>query len=169
LFQETPSSGYRYYLLGATADTIARAAAAARERFGGWTLAGYHHGYIKTRKSRDVIRQINDAQPHVLLVGMGNPRQERWIDRHLDELAVPLCMGTGGLFDHWAGNLRRASRVVRWLGCEWMQLLMQQPHKWRRYLLGNPQFVVRMLTHRGSDLAAMAEPVRVLDREWQAV
>jgi N-acetylglucosaminyldiphosphoundecaprenol N-acetyl-beta-D-mannosaminyltransferase len=152
LFSDTAGRGYRYFLLGATADTIARAAAAAGERFPGWTLAGFHHGFIPKRRCRDVIEQINDANPHVLLVGMGNPLQERWIDRHLDALRVPLCMGTGGLFDHWAGNLRRAPRWVRWLGCEWAQLLLQQPHKWRRYLLGNPRFLWRMIADRRRDI-----------------
>jgi N-acetylglucosaminyldiphosphoundecaprenol N-acetyl-beta-D-mannosaminyltransferase len=152
LFRATAGRGYRYYLLGAHSHTIARAAAKAQESFPGWTLAGYHHGYIPKRRCDDIIRLINDARPDVLLVGMGNPLQERWIDRHLHALRVPLCLGTGGLFDHWAGNLRRASRLVRWLGFEWSQLLLQQPHKWRRYLLGNPRFLLRMILERKRDL-----------------
>jgi N-acetylglucosaminyldiphosphoundecaprenol N-acetyl-beta-D-mannosaminyltransferase len=155
LFRETAGRGYRYFLLGATAETIARAAAAAQERFPGWTLAGFHHGFINKRRCREVIEQINEANPHVLLVGMGNPLQEQWIDRHLDSLRVPLCMGTGGLFDHWAGNLRRAPRWVRWLGYEWVQLLLQQPHKWRRYLLGNPRFLWRMMMERKRDVESI--------------
>jgi len=145
LFEQTAGQGYRYYLLGATDDTIARAAAAAQARFPGWTLAGFHHGYVDDISSSAVIEQINAAQPHLLLVGMGNPLQEQWLDRHLPELRVPLCMGTGGLFDHWAGNLRRAPRWVRKLGYEWLQLLLQQPHKARRYLVGNPKFLWRMM------------------------
>jgi N-acetylglucosaminyldiphosphoundecaprenol N-acetyl-beta-D-mannosaminyltransferase len=158
LFRDASDQGYRYFLLGATAETIARAAANAQDRFPGWTLAGHHHGYIDMHDSPGVIQQINDARPHMLLVGMGNPLQEQWIDRHLDKLRVPLCLGTGGLFDHWAGNLRRAPRWVRRLGYEWAQLLVQQPHKWRRYLLGNPAFLWRMIRHRGQDLALVAQP-----------
>ena len=156
LFRDTAGQGYRYFLLGATAETIARAAASAQDRFPGWTLAGHHHGYIDMQHAPDVIKQINDARPHALLVGMGNPLQEQWIDRHLDQLRVPLCFGTGGLFDHWAGNLRRAPHWVRRLGYEWVQLLVQQPHKWRRYLLGNPAFLRRMVSHRGQDMSLMA-------------
>jgi N-acetylglucosaminyldiphosphoundecaprenol N-acetyl-beta-D-mannosaminyltransferase len=152
LFRHAAGQGYRYFLLGATADTIERAAARAQDRFPGWMLAGHHHGYIDLHHAPDVIKRINDARPHVLLVGMGNPLQEQWIDRHLDKLRVPLCLGTGGLFDHWAGNLRRAPRWVRRLGYEWVQLLVQQPHKWRRYLLGNPAFLWRMVRHRRQDL-----------------
>jgi N-acetylglucosaminyldiphosphoundecaprenol N-acetyl-beta-D-mannosaminyltransferase len=91
----------------------------------------------------------------LLLVGMGNPLQEQWIDRNLTRLHVPLCMGTGGLFDHWAGNIKRAPRWVRRLGCEWLQLLLQQPHKWRRYLLGNPAFLYRMAAWRNCDIASV--------------
>jgi N-acetylglucosaminyldiphosphoundecaprenol N-acetyl-beta-D-mannosaminyltransferase len=156
LFRDTAGQGYRYFLLGATAETIARAAVSASDRFPGWTLVGHHHGFIDMHHAPDVIKQINDARPHVLLVGMGNPLQEQWIDRHLDQLHVPLCFGTGGLFDHWAGNLRRAPRWVRRLGYEWLQLLMQQPHKWRRYLLGNPAFLWRMVRNRRQDMSLMA-------------
>src|SRR5690606_24428114 len=122
-----------------------RAAATARVRFPGWIQAGCHHGYVQQPdEAAAAIAQINAAAPDVLLVGMGNPLQERWIHDHLDELRVPVAIGVGGLFDHWAGNLRRAPTWVRALGYEWVQLLLQQPHKWRRYLLGNPKFLYRM-------------------------
>ncbi len=145
-FTATAGEGYRYFLLGATADTIQRAAVTAQTRFPGWKLAGCHHGYVQEDSSaEEVIQKINDSGADVLLVGMGNPLQEMWIHRHLHELRIPLAIGVGGLFDHWAGNIQRAPKWVRKLGYEWLQLLLQQPHKWRRYLLGNPKFVYRML------------------------
>jgi N-acetylglucosaminyldiphosphoundecaprenol N-acetyl-beta-D-mannosaminyltransferase len=159
LFRDTAGRGYRYFLFGATSGTIARAAANVQHLFPGWTLAGFHHGYVSRQSTREVIRQISAAKPHLLLVGMGNPLQEQWIDRHRRELDVRLCMGTGGLFDHWAGNLRRAPRWVRALGCEWVQLLLQQPHKARRYLIGNPLFLWRMMALRARDIAAVTDNV----------
>lgn len=142
--RKTAGRGYRYYLLGATDDTIARAADVARRRFPGWELVGRRHGYFgDPAQRRDVIRRINDAKPDLLLVGMGNPLQERFIHEHRAALRVPLCVAVGGLFDHWAGNLRRATPFVRRLGFEWLQLLMQQPHKLGRYALGNPKFLAR--------------------------
>jgi N-acetylglucosaminyldiphosphoundecaprenol N-acetyl-beta-D-mannosaminyltransferase len=91
-----------------------------------------------------------------LLVGMGNPLQERWIHDHEAALDVPVMMAVGGLFDHWAGNLRRAPAFVRRLGFEWLQLLLQQPHKFPRYALGNPMFLARtarwaLAARRGAD------------------
>ncbi len=115
--------------------------------FPGWVHAGYHHGYLTTPEvTARAIRQINRARPHVLLVGMGNPAQERWIHAHRHELDVPVCMGIGGLFDYWAGNVSRAPQWLRNLGHEWLWRLGQQPgEKAKRYLVGNPLFLMRIL------------------------
>lgn len=152
LFETTAGRGYRYFLLGSTEETIAHAAARAREMFPGWEQAGFHHGYV-IEDSAEAIEKINAARPHVLLVGMGNPLQERWIHDHLHELAVPLSIGVGGLFDHWGGNLERAPLWVRRLGVEWLQILLQQPHKWRRYLIGNWKFLAR-IPRRTAEISA---------------
>jgi len=145
LLSATAGRGYRYFLLGAREDSIYRAAQYATARFTGWTQAGYHHGYFTTpEQEADAVRQINQARPDLLLVGMGNPLQERWIHRHRHRLRVPLCMGVGGLFSYWAGDLNRSPRWLRRCGYEWLGILLQQPHKARRYLLGNPLFLYRV-------------------------
>jgi N-acetylglucosaminyldiphosphoundecaprenol N-acetyl-beta-D-mannosaminyltransferase len=156
-FAATKDRGYRYFLLGATPESIERAAATARERFAGWELAGYHHGYVQGEAGQAVVEQINAAQADLLLVGMGNPLQERWIHGHRSRLRVPLAIGVGGLFDYWAGSLVRAPKWVRRFGSEWVHLMLRQPHKWRRYLLGNPTFLYRITRALKSDLAQMAD------------
>jgi len=93
--------------------------------------------------------------PDLLLVGMGNPLQEIWIHAHRHQLEVPLVAAVGGLFNYWAGTLRRASPVLRRLGAEWLGILWQQPHKARRYLLGNPLFLWRALSWLHADRVAM--------------
>jgi N-acetylglucosaminyldiphosphoundecaprenol N-acetyl-beta-D-mannosaminyltransferase len=144
LFRTTAGHGYRYFLLGGNPQTIARAAQFSTRMYSGWELAGFHHGYVhEDSQSTAIVDQINAARPHLLLVGMGNPTQECWIHHHLDRLRVPVSVGVGGLFDHWAGNLKRAPAWVRRQGFEWLQIMMQQPHKWRRYLIGNPKFLLR--------------------------
>jgi len=146
LLHETAGRGYRYFLLGADQQTIRRAAQFTDKTFPGWTRTGCHHGYLSDPElNASVIRQINQSEPDVLLVGMGNPLQERWIHEHRHELTVPLCIGVGGLFSYWAGDLRRAPRWLRRCGWEWLGILLQQPRKARRYLLGNPLFVARIL------------------------
>ena len=135
------------FLLGADSETIENAAAACQKQFPGWEQAGFHHGYIldEDSKNEEVIALINQSKPDMLLVGMGNPKQETWIHENKHKLSVPVCIGVGGLFDHWGGNLTRAPRWVRRLGYEWLQLLIQQPKKWRRYLIGNPKFIFHMV------------------------
>lgn len=140
--------GFRYFLLGASAEAIERAAAHAREAFPGWELVGHHHGYVPVTGCDELVRRINASRPHLLLVGMGNPKQELWIHAHRSALRVPLCMAIGGLFTYWSGDLRRAPRWMRRLGCEWLHLLLAQPRKFRRYVLGNPLFLLRLLRER---------------------
>jgi N-acetylglucosaminyldiphosphoundecaprenol N-acetyl-beta-D-mannosaminyltransferase len=144
LFQRTAGRGFRYFLLGNTPERIARAAQYTQRTFPGWTLAGFHHGYLDGDDHAEVVARINAARPHLLLVGMGNPLQERWIATHLHRLQVPVCMGIGGLFDYWSGDLERAPTWVRRLGHEWLHLLLRQPHKFKRYILGNPAFLLRV-------------------------
>ena len=148
LFAAQAQRGYRYYLLGGTEDQIERAAAHASRTFSGWTLAGHHHGYLDAAASARIVEEINDAKPQLLLVGMGNPGQERWIAANRNRLHVPLCVGVGGLFTYWSGNIDRAPAWVRRIGFEWVHLLLRQPEKGRRYLLGNPLFLARVTGRR---------------------
>jgi N-acetylglucosaminyldiphosphoundecaprenol N-acetyl-beta-D-mannosaminyltransferase len=141
-------TGLRYFLLGASAGAIERAAAHARVAFPGWQLVGHHHGYVGVDDCAPVVEKINASRPHLLLVGMGNPKQERWIRAQRANLSVPLCMGTGGLVDYWAGDLERAPRWLRALGFEWLHLLLAQPRKFRRYVFGNPLFLLRLARER---------------------
>jgi N-acetylglucosaminyldiphosphoundecaprenol N-acetyl-beta-D-mannosaminyltransferase len=143
----TAGRGYRYYLLGSTEEIVERAAGAAQERFPGWELAGFHHGYFDAALGRELVARINEARPHLLLVGMGQPLQESWIHQHLHELRVPLCAGIGGLFNYWAGDRARAPMWVRKLGSEWAYILIHQPNKLGRYVLGNPRFLARLVRH----------------------
>ena len=152
LFRATAGRSYSVFLLGADQPTIDRAADYCRRTFPGWRLAGWHHGYLSDpAENRRAVDAVNAAGADLLLVGMGNPLQERWLHDNLHHLQVPLGVGVGGLFDHWGGNLHRAPLWVRKLGCEWVQLLLQDRRKARRYLLGNPQFIWRMTRERGRD------------------
>ena len=148
LFRQLNDQGLSCFFLGADQAIVARAAENAQRAFPGWRLAGYHHGFVTPESSTALIERINAARPDVLLVAMGNPLQERWIDDHRDLLRVPVAMGVGGLFNFWSGNVRRAPRWLRRAGHEWLAVMFRQPHKARRYLLGNPLFLARILRAR---------------------
>jgi len=148
LFAAQANRGYRYYVLGGTAEQNQLAAAHASRSFHGWTLAGHQHGYLDDAASARAVEEINNAKPQLLLVGMGNPGQERWIAAHRAQLRVPLCVGVGGLFTYWSGDIDRAPAWLRRIGFEWVHLLLRQPEKGRRYLLGNPLFLGRVVARR---------------------
>jgi N-acetylglucosaminyldiphosphoundecaprenol N-acetyl-beta-D-mannosaminyltransferase len=141
-FGATAAEGFRYYLLGGN-DTVVHAATDHVTRTYGVTMAGCHQGHFPPTENGRVVEHINASGADVLLVAMGNPVQERWIHENREALRVRLCVGVGGLVDHWGGALRRAPKWVRARGLEWVQIMVQQPHKWRRYILGNPKFLYR--------------------------
>jgi N-acetylglucosaminyldiphosphoundecaprenol N-acetyl-beta-D-mannosaminyltransferase len=139
LLDQLPA-GTRVYLLGATPAVCSGAAAGFRRRFPALVLAGSHHGFFAEAQDDAVLSDIARATPDVLLVGMGSPLQERWVARHRHRLPGRLAVCVGGLFHYWADDLRRAPRLLRGLGLEWLWILMQQPYKWRVYSIDAARF-----------------------------
>lgn len=144
--------GLRCFILGSAEDRIPRIEQSFRRIFPSCDLAGAHHGYIDHEASLRVIEAINHSKADLLLVGMGNPLQERWICRYRAELEIPLVVGVGGLLEYWSGALDRAPLWMRRGGIEWIHILRRQPWKARRYLIGNLQFIWRNLLWIGADL-----------------
>jgi N-acetylglucosaminyldiphosphoundecaprenol N-acetyl-beta-D-mannosaminyltransferase len=139
--------GWRVCLIGGAPGVAAEAAANLRRWYPGIHVAAALHGYFGPDEETAVTTAIREAAPTLLLVGLGSPRQERWLDRHLAPLAVPLGIGVGGVLDVWAGRVRRAPRVMQNLGLEWCYRLIRQPSRARRQL-AIPQFVAAVWLHR---------------------
>ena len=88
-----------------------------------------------------ISKEIRDAAPDILFVGLGCPKQENWMAAHKSELSSVL-MGVGASFDFFAGNVKESPRWISGLGLEWLFRLFQEPGRlWRRYLILNPRFV----------------------------
>ena len=148
LLAAAAGDGRSVFLLGAEPAVVADTAAAIARDYPGWRVVGCHHGFLDTAADEHVRAAIAAARPDLLLVGMGNPRQERWIARHRAELPVRLAIGVGALFSYMSGDYRRAPLSVRRLGLEWFFVLFLQRHKWRRYVVGAPSFLLRILRAR---------------------
>ncbi|HYS04825.1 MAG TPA: WecB/TagA/CpsF family glycosyltransferase [Candidatus Dormibacteraeota bacterium] len=148
LCERAVSQGVGVFLLGGKEGVADSAAERLRLLIPGLRIQGSHHGYFSESETDRVVEQINRSGAGILLVAFGNPLQELWIHRHSPQLRCDLSIGVGGLFHYLAGHLGRAPLWMRRAGIEWVHILMRQPHKWRRYLLGNPLFVVRALTDR---------------------
>ena len=147
LLASTLQDGKSCYLLGGEQEVVAKAAEEIERLFPNWTVVGYHHGFLNQATTAAVLDEIRAAQPDLLLVGMGNPLQEYWITENRDKLSVSLIVGVGALFSYISGDYRRAPHAMRRLGVEWLWVLVMQPHKWRRYVFGNPAFLRRALVH----------------------
>ncbi len=155
LLRSRAGRGERCFILGGEDEANRTAAEYFRQTFPGVTLAGRHHGFLSDADSPEIVRMINEARPDILLVGMGHPRQELWIDAHAAALKVPLIIAVGGLFAYWGNGLKRASNLSRRFGFEWFEIMLQQPHKMQRYLLGGPVFLAEAARAAPADLQRM--------------
>jgi N-acetylglucosaminyldiphosphoundecaprenol N-acetyl-beta-D-mannosaminyltransferase len=133
------------FLLGGRVGVPERAVARLRQLVPGLKTCGSHHGYFGEAEAGRVRELINRSGAGILLVAFGNPLQETWIHRNAAFLRCDLCIGVGGLVDHLGGRLKRAPLWMRRLGIEWVHIMLGQPHKWRRYLIGNPLFLIRAI------------------------
>jgi N-acetylglucosaminyldiphosphoundecaprenol N-acetyl-beta-D-mannosaminyltransferase len=140
LCEEASRRTWGVYLLGGAPGTAEAAAARLCEQYPGLRIAGCGDGYFAHEHEPGVLERIRKARPALLLAGLGAPRQERWLARHLSSLGVPLAMGVGGAFDVWAGRAGRAPRLWQTLGLEWCYRLVHDPRRLRRQL-AIPQFM----------------------------
>ena len=108
-----------------------------------------HDGYFTREQESDIIAEIADYRPDILLVAMGVPRQELWIERNLTPLHCTMPIAVGALLDFLSGHVPRAPLWMRRLRLEWLFRLWNEPGRlWRRYVLGNPLFLARVLAQK---------------------
>lgn len=139
----------RFFFLGSTGESLTSSVKTIRAKYPRLQISGYHHGYFDRTNGIDVVRLINNSRPHILFVGMGMPEQEEWVLRNFSSLQVNLIWMCGGLFELLSGNRTRAPRWMAQSGLEWLYRLLQEPRRlWKRYLIGNPMFMVRILKQR---------------------
>jgi N-acetylglucosaminyldiphosphoundecaprenol N-acetyl-beta-D-mannosaminyltransferase len=141
-------SGQPIYLLGSEPPIAREAAERLRHWYPRLDVVGAHHGFfdLDSPHNERVIEHINAHAPAIVLVGMGTPKQELWVDRYADRLDGAVVWTVGALFDYVSGRIPRAPRWLADNGLEWIFRLAIEPNRmWRRYLLGNPVFLSRVL------------------------
>jgi N-acetylglucosaminyldiphosphoundecaprenol N-acetyl-beta-D-mannosaminyltransferase len=143
------AQGRSLYLLGSEPGVAGEAAKRLTRWYPDLHIAGHHHGYFETGSPHDqrVVEDINDKRPDIVLVGMGSPKQELWVERHATDVGTSVVWTVGALFDYVSGRVPRAPAWLADNGLEWIFRFAMEPQRmWRRYLLGNPQFVSRVMT-----------------------
>jgi exopolysaccharide biosynthesis WecB/TagA/CpsF family protein len=149
LLDRAAASGWSIYIVGARPGVAERVAEVLKAKHPGLAVAGTMHGHFSAADEDDVVAGIRATSPGLLLVGMGNPLQERFLARRLKDSGARVGLGVGAFLDFQVGEVERAPAWMNRTGIEWVHRLIKEPRRmWRRYLLGNPLFVWRVLRTR---------------------
>jgi N-acetylglucosaminyldiphosphoundecaprenol N-acetyl-beta-D-mannosaminyltransferase len=127
------------FLFGGKPGVAETAEEKLKERYPGIVIAGTRNGYFKPEEEEDIVSQINSSGAELLLVCLGAPKQELWINKYKDKLNVKVAMGVGGSLDVFAGTALRAPDFYCKHGLEWFYRLMKQPSRAGR-MLALPKF-----------------------------
>ncbi|MBF8435730.1 WecB/TagA/CpsF family glycosyltransferase [Halanaerobiaceae bacterium Z-7014] len=144
LIELAAERNYSVYFLGGRPGIVEKARDNLMRSYPGIDICGCHHGYLDARLKVEVIADINQQRPDLLLVGMGAPRQEYFISEHKDELDFKVALTVGGSFDVISGEKKRAPGWVQKIYLEWLYRLFQEPARWKRIKV-LPHFILIML------------------------
>lgn len=130
--------GYKIFLLGAAEGIANKAAENLRKKYPGLNIVGtYSPSYGFENKPEEIIkiiRVINESQPHILAVGLGAPKQEKFIYKFKNQLKVPVSLAIGASIDFEAGNVKRAPEWMQKSGLEWFYRFVKEPSRmYKRY------------------------------------
>jgi len=144
LFKEFAEEDINFYFLGSKPGIVDRAVENLKKDYPNLNIAGYHHGYIDRDDQQQIIAEINSKNIDLLLVGMGVPLQEKFLDNNLKKLKVGAAVTVGGSFDVLAGEVNRAPLWVQKAALEWFYRLLQEPSRFGR-MLSLPKFIFLVL------------------------
>ena len=150
--------GFSFFFLGSTEEYLEEAISRVKQKYPRLSVQG-HHGYFdkkNLKQNQAIVDRINQFKPNILLVGMGMPTQERWIQKHHRELNVNVIMPCGAVIDRLAGVVNDCPKWISDLGLEWLQRLLVEPKRLAsRYLLGNPAFLLHVALAKSQGLSAL--------------
>ena len=135
----------RVFLFGARPGVADQAASRMKRMIPGLMICGVRDGFT-SRDSEDLPKLIRSLSTDVVMVALGNPLQEEWLAANFGSTGALLGVGVGAFFDFASGTASRAPALLRHLRLEWLFRLASDPRRlWRRYVLGNPEFIWRAL------------------------
>jgi N-acetylglucosaminyldiphosphoundecaprenol N-acetyl-beta-D-mannosaminyltransferase len=141
----------RLFFIGGREGIAERAVSRLKTRFPRLMVAGTHNGYFHghAHQQEALLARLEAADIDILLVGMGSPMQEFWIESHISQLSMPVVWAMGAVMDFVAGAVPRAPAWMRRHHLEWLYRLKTEPRRlWRRYTVGNAMFMIRILGDR---------------------
>ncbi len=138
LMQEAVQENWKIAMIGGAPQVAEQAANATRRAYPSLTIHAEHGGNVSFEGSDDTVganarMRLTQFAPEILFVAFGHPKQERWIEKYLQDFpSVKAVIGIGGTLDYWAGTQTRAPIWMRSIGFEWLWRLMCEPRRWKR-------------------------------------
>lgn len=147
LLANAPARRRRIFFFGSAPGVAEKAKAKAENDFPGINIVGIRNGFFGAEDEPAIIEQIKQAKPDLLLAALGVPKQEKWLNAHIQELGCPLSIGVGGTFDVMAGVMKRAPLWMQKAKLEWLFRGMLQPKRIGR-LMALPRFVMAVKSYK---------------------
>jgi N-acetylglucosaminyldiphosphoundecaprenol N-acetyl-beta-D-mannosaminyltransferase len=145
------TNSWPIFLLGDTHEIAQKFANKLSREHPSCQLAGTHHGFFEKwgDESLKVVEKMNNSNAKILLLAMSMPIQEKWQAKFYNQITIPVRMSVGGLPRIYTGVIARGPRWMTDNGLEWLYRLAVQRRKvWRRYVIGNPLFLMRVIFER---------------------
>ena len=143
--REGQKSGYSHFFYGGRESVLKELCRRLKTACPDLKVAGcYSPPFRRLTAEEDAraVRMMNDCHPDIVWVGLGAPKQEKWIGEHLGQVRAPVMVAVGAAFDFLAGNAKQAPLWMQKAGLEWLFRLGTDPRRlWRRYVLNNPKFL----------------------------
>lgn len=135
------------YLLGAEEEVLLKCIENIKRQYPNLNIAGAHNGFFDLDNCDDIIQDIKSKEIYAIFVAMGSPRQEIFIDKILTDSNIKIFMGVGGVFDVFAGKVKRAPKWMISLGLEWLYRTIKEPFRIKR-LGAIPKFLIQVVKYR---------------------
>lgn len=142
------AEGKKVALIGGRKEVLERLLYDLPNRFNGLNIVASHHGFFVPDEAEAIVDEITQHEPDLVLVALGVPKQEYFIDQWLHAFPHAVFIGVGGSFDVWAGEVKRAPKVMRDLHLEWLYRLVVEPWRWKRIGSALPNFGFQVLQDR---------------------
>lgn len=146
LCERAAKKGYSIFLLGAAEGVATKAAKNLKEKYEGLNIVGtYSPSYGFEKKDDEIkmiIEMVNKAKPDILAVGLGAPKQEKFLYKYKNDLNVPISLAIGASIDFEAGNINKAPKWMQNCGLEWFYRLCKEPKRmFKRYLVDDLKII----------------------------
>lgn len=143
LIEECAKSNFSIGLIGAKPHIIEKASQNLKSEFPNLNIIYQKDGYFQDAES--VLNELVQNTPKLVLVALGYPKQEEFIDYARKLLPQSLMIGVGGSFDVWSGEVGRAPEIFQKLGLEWLYRTVKEPHRFKRIFPTLPRFLFRVI------------------------